>query len=82
MAAMFHQAFLLGSLYELDAFGEITEQLFESLNTRFYNSSSVNKYLTMLYAEITEDARFRFLSAAHPAPLVFLGAKRSVHGGA
>ncbi len=71
LAAMFHQAFLLGSIYELDAFGEITEQLFENLNSRFYNSSSVNKYLTMLYAEITEDARFRFLSAAHPAPLVF-----------
>lgn len=71
LAAMFHQAFLLGSLYELDAFGEITEKLFENLNTRFFNSSRVNKYLTMLYAEISEDARFRFVSAAHPAPLVF-----------
>ena len=71
LAAMFHQAFLLGAIYELDQFGEITAHLFENLNTRFYNSSSVNKYLTMLYAEISEDARFRFLSAAHPAPLVF-----------
>lgn len=71
LAAMFHQAFLLGTIYELDVFGWITTRLFENLNTRFYNSSSAHKYLTMLYAEITEDATFRFLSAAHPAPLVF-----------
>ncbi len=71
LAAMFHQAFLLGAIYELDVFGGITTRLFENLNTRFYNSSSAHKYLTMLYAEITEDASFRFLSAAHPAPLVF-----------
>lgn len=71
LAAMFHQAFLLGTIYELDVFGGITTRLFENLNTRFYNSSGAHKYLTMLYAEITEDATFRFLSAAHPAPLVF-----------
>ena len=71
LAAMFHQAFLLGAIYELDMFGGITTRLFENLNTRFYNSSSSHKFLTMLYAEITEDASFRFLSAAHPAPLVF-----------
>lgn len=71
LAAMLHQAFLLGSIYELDIFGEITKRLFENLNTRFYNSSSVHKFITLIYGEITEDARFRFLSAAHPAPLVF-----------
>lgn len=71
LAAMLHQAFLLGSIYELDTFGEITKRLFENLNTRFYNSSGVHKFLTLLYGEITEDARFRFISAAHPAPLVF-----------
>jgi serine phosphatase RsbU (regulator of sigma subunit) len=71
LAAMFHQAFLLGAIYELDVFGAITTHLFENLNARFYNSSSSHKYLTMLYAEITEDASFRFLSAGHPAPLVF-----------
>ena len=71
LAAMFHQAFLLGTIYELDVFGEITARLFENLNTRFYKSSGAHKYLTMLYAEITEDATFRFLSAGHPAPLVF-----------
>src|SRR5262245_13638368 len=40
LAAMLHQAFLLGSIYELDMFGEITRRLFENLNTRFYHSSS------------------------------------------
>ena len=71
LAAMLHQAFLLGAIYELDTYGNITERLFENLNTRFYNSSSVSKFLTMLYGEISEDDTFRFLSAAHPPPLVF-----------
>lgn len=71
LAAMLHQAFLLGSIYELDLFGEVTKHLFENLNTRFYNSSGVHKFITMIYGEITEDARFRFISAAHPAPVVF-----------
>ena len=71
LAAMLHQAFLLGSLYELDMFGQITKRLFENLNTRFYNSSSSDKFVTMIYGEISEDATFRFLSAAHPPPVVF-----------
>src|SRR5262245_34246619 len=71
LAAMLHQAFLLGSLYELDMFGHITRRLFENLNTRFYHSSSLNKFVTMIYGEISEDATFRFLSAAHPPPVVF-----------
>lgn len=71
IAAMLHQAFLLGSLYELDTFGHITRHLFENLNTRFYQSSSLHKFVTMIYGEITEDVTFRFLSAAHPSPLVF-----------
>ena len=71
LAAMMHQAFLLGSLYELDSFGHITKRLFENLNTRFYNSSSVSKFVTMLYGEISEDATFRFVTAAHPFPIVF-----------
>ncbi|HSF16270.1 MAG TPA: PP2C family protein-serine/threonine phosphatase [Vicinamibacteria bacterium] len=71
LAAMLHQSFLLGSLYELDVFGHVTNHLFENLNTRFYKSSSIHKFITMIYGEITEDARFRFISAAHPAPIVF-----------
>jgi serine phosphatase RsbU (regulator of sigma subunit) len=71
LAAMLHQAFLLGSLYELDIFGHITKKLFENINSRFYSSSSLNKFVTMIYGEISKDATFRFLSAAHPPPVVF-----------
>jgi serine phosphatase RsbU (regulator of sigma subunit) len=71
MAAMLHQAFLLGAIYELDMFGQVTRRLFENLNTRFYQSSGAHKFVSMIYGEISEDARFRFLSAAHPFPVVF-----------
>ena len=71
LAAMLHQAFLLGVIYELDYYGNITERLFENLNTRFYNSSAVSKFLTMLYGEIWAAGTFKFLSAAHPPPVVF-----------
>lgn len=71
LAAMLHQAFLLGAIYELDYFGDVTTRLFENLNTRFYKSSAVNKFLTMIYGEISEDGAFRFISAAHPMPVVF-----------
>jgi serine phosphatase RsbU (regulator of sigma subunit) len=68
---MLHQAFLLGSIYELDISGQITKRLFENLNTRFYKSSGENKFVSMIYGEISEDFRFRFLSAAQPFPAVF-----------
>lgn len=71
IAAMLHQAFLLGADYELDIFGEITTKLFEHLNQRFYQTTRVNRYLTMLYGEISRQGRFRFISAAHPPPKVF-----------
>jgi serine phosphatase RsbU (regulator of sigma subunit) len=71
VAAMLHQAFLLGAIYELDNYGQVTRRLFENLNTRFYQSSSPHKFVSMIYGEISEDARFRFLSAAQPFPAVF-----------
>jgi serine phosphatase RsbU (regulator of sigma subunit) len=71
LAAMLHEAFLLGSIYELDMFGQITERLFENLNTRCYRSSGSHKFVSMIYGEISEDSRFRFLSAAQPFPVVF-----------
>jgi serine phosphatase RsbU (regulator of sigma subunit) len=71
LAAMLHQAFLLGSIYELDTWGQITKRLFENLNTRFYKSSGDNKFVATIYGEISEDSRFRFLSAAQPFPAVF-----------
>jgi serine phosphatase RsbU (regulator of sigma subunit) len=71
LAAMLHQAFLLGAIYELDMFGQITRRLFENLNTRFYQSSAAHKFVSMIYGEISEGAMFRFLSAAQPFPVVF-----------
>jgi serine phosphatase RsbU (regulator of sigma subunit) len=71
LAAMLHQAFLLGSTYELDMFGQITRRLFENLNTRFYHSSGEHKFISMIYGEISEQSMFRFLSAGQPFPLVF-----------
>jgi serine phosphatase RsbU (regulator of sigma subunit) len=68
---MLHQAFLLGALYELDMFGHVTKRLFENLNTRFYHSSGAHKFISMIYGEISEDARFRFISAGQPFPAVF-----------
>jgi serine phosphatase RsbU (regulator of sigma subunit) len=71
LAAMLHQAFLVGVLYELEHNGEVTAALFDVLNTRFFKSSSVTKFITMIYGEITEEGRFRFISAGHPRPLVY-----------
>jgi len=71
LAAMLHQAFLLGAIYELDRFGQITRRLFENLNTRFYQSSATHKFVSLIYGEISEDATFRFLSAGQPYPSVF-----------
>ena len=71
LAAMFHQAFLVGAAYELDMFGMLTQRLFEHLNTRFLQSSGAHKFISLIYGEISEDARFRFISLAHPFPTVF-----------
>ncbi|MEJ2086290.1 MAG: SpoIIE family protein phosphatase, partial [Acidobacteriota bacterium] len=71
IAAMLHQAFLLGVYYELDRFGEITTKLFEHINQRFFTSTNINRYLTMIYGEISDEGRFRFISAGHPPPMVF-----------
>ena len=71
LAAMLHQAFLLGAIYELDGHGRITRRLFEHLNTRFYQSSGAHKFVSLIYGELAEDASFRFLAAAMPFPSVF-----------
>jgi serine phosphatase RsbU (regulator of sigma subunit) len=71
LTAMLHQAFLTGVLYELETQGQVTAKLFEVLNTRFAKSSSVSKFLTIVYCEINDDGAFRFVSAGHPKPLIF-----------
>lgn len=69
--AMLHLAFLSCIPYELDTSGMITNGLFENLNTGFFHTISATKFITMIYGEISDDGRFRFLSAGHPPPLVF-----------
>ena len=69
--AMLHQAFLVGTSYELSIYGEITVDLFETINNRFYHSSSIDKFITMIYGEIQNNGDFRFISAGHPLPLIF-----------
>jgi serine phosphatase RsbU (regulator of sigma subunit) len=71
MSAMLHQAFLTGVQYELKDNGEVTADLFETLNTRFFNSSSLTKFITLIYGEIWDNGYFRFVNAGHPPPVVF-----------
>jgi len=71
LSAMLHQAFLTGVQYELKHYGEVTSGLFEILNTRFHNSSSLSKFITLLYGEIWDNGNFRFVNAGHPPPVVF-----------
>jgi hypothetical protein len=71
-----HGAFRIGVAYELKYNGQITPALFEMLNTRFYDRMRpdylrMKPYLTLIYGEVYNDGRFRFLSAGHPPPLVF-----------
>jgi serine phosphatase RsbU (regulator of sigma subunit) len=79
-ALLLHQAFYLGTLYELDLYGEITTHLIEQINMRFYKSETLHRlagdsdstsFVTLIYGEISNSGRFRFVSAGHPPPLVF-----------
>jgi serine phosphatase RsbU (regulator of sigma subunit) len=78
-ALLLHQVFYLGALYELDLYGEITTHLIEQINMRFFKSTTLRKlagtestsFVTLIYGEISNTGRFRFVSAGHPSPLVF-----------
>ncbi|UCH95475.1 MAG: serine/threonine-protein phosphatase [Candidatus Aminicenantes bacterium] len=71
LTAMLHQAVLTGVQYELKQHGEVTSELFEIINTRFFNSSSLSKFITLIYGEIWDNGNFRFVNAGHPPPWVF-----------
>ncbi len=71
-----HGAFKTGIIYELNHNGEITQELFEIVNSDLYTHMQpdylqVKPYTTLLYGEIHGDGRFRFLSAGHPQPIIF-----------
>lgn len=79
-ALLLHQAFHTAALYEMDLNGEITTRLFEHINTRFCKSATLRNlaadpdsasYITLIYGEISNTGRFRFVIAGHPLPLVF-----------
>jgi len=71
LAGRLHDAFSVCVLYELDIYGMVTERLFETLNIILYHSTSVHKFITMIYGEVSEQGTFKFISAAHPMPIVF-----------
>ncbi len=77
ISSQIHQLFLLGADYELLNHGQITPQLLERINTRLYLSSNIKTYATVMYGEISRDGTFRYISAAHPSPLVFSHEKNS-----
>jgi serine phosphatase RsbU (regulator of sigma subunit) len=71
-----HAAFKTGVAYELARHGQVTAGLLEMLNTIFYNRMTPEfleskPFVTLLYGEVRNDGRFRFLSAGHPPPIVF-----------
>jgi serine phosphatase RsbU (regulator of sigma subunit) len=79
-ALMLHQAFHTAAAYEIDLNGEITMRLFEQVNMRFLKSSTLRNlaadpdaasFITLIYGEISQTGRFRFVNAGHPPPLVF-----------
>ncbi|MBN1410326.1 MAG: serine/threonine-protein phosphatase [Spirochaetales bacterium] len=71
IALMLHQSFLVGVQYELKINGMITPDLFENLNNRFYDTLSDDKFVTMIYGEISASGKIRFISLGHPPPVVF-----------
>jgi serine phosphatase RsbU (regulator of sigma subunit) len=79
-ALLLHQIFHTSILYELDLHGELSNRLFEQINTRFFKSRTLHKlaggldtasFVTLIYGEIDISGRFRFISAGHPQPLIF-----------
>jgi serine phosphatase RsbU (regulator of sigma subunit) len=79
-ALLLHQIFHTSILYELDLHGELTNKIFEQINTRFFKSRTLHKlaggldtssFVTLIYGEIDTSGRFRFISAGHNPPLIF-----------
>jgi serine phosphatase RsbU (regulator of sigma subunit) len=83
IASTVHDTFHTAMLSELDANGEPTPELFETVNVRLAQSVSARNVLglgtdyssrelaTMVYGEMHPGGIFRFVNFGHPPPLVF-----------
>jgi len=69
--AAFHQALLTGVLDHLSVTGEVPVALFENLNTRFQNTEDFESHIALIYGEIAESGRFRYIAANSHAPILF-----------
>lgn len=66
-----HSSLFTAIPYELELHGEVSNTLFERLNTRLFNSTHKTKYVTAIYSEINTDSTARFIVAGHPLPIVY-----------
>ncbi|MBN2567734.1 serine/threonine-protein phosphatase [Candidatus Woesearchaeota archaeon] len=71
IGSMVHQTFLSMAEYELDIHGQITAGLIDRMNNRFYNSSRIDTYATMLYIELSDDGRARYVNGGHLPPAIW-----------
>ena len=67
LAAMIHQAFLLGALYELDRYGQITTRLFEDLNTRLTARRARTSSCLFFYGRFPKTGRSGSFRPGSPA---------------
>ena len=83
IASTVHSTLHALMLSELDQYGRLTPELFESINLRMALSvtarhelgmrqgTNARQLATMLYGEVRPGGQFRFVNFGHPAPLVF-----------
>ena len=83
IASTVHDTFHTAMLGELDANGETTTEVFETINLRLAQSVTARNALgrdtndnsrelaTMVYGEVHPGGVFRFVNFGHPPPLVF-----------
>jgi len=69
--AAFHQALLTGILDHLPIRGEVPLALFENLNTRFKSTDDFSSSLALLYGEIFEEGKFRYIAANTHEPILY-----------
>lgn len=69
--ASFHQSLMTGVLDHLPIRGEVPLALFENLNTRYHTTGDFETHLALLYAEISEQGKCRYVAANSHAPMLY-----------